>query len=296
MKTLKFKKIDAFTKGLSTGNPAGYVYLDENQRLSENEMQQVALELKGFVNEVGFVTRRPDGFHLKFYSSECEVEFCGHATIAIMYDLLNESTDLISQKEVNIHVNAGPLTAFNYLNEMDAVYIIAPSPNFIVCTLEASSISAALGIDKSDIDEDFKIEKIDGGLRTLIVPIKSLDACLAMYPNEASLKAFCLNNNIDIILVFSKETFNKSADYRTRVFAPKFGYLEDPATGSGNSAFGYYLDKHNKLNAPLLIEQSANKENANFVRLKAFEHKGKTRMLFGGCATTRIHGQYLLHI
>ncbi len=30
----------------------------------------------------------------------------------------------------------------------------------------------------------------------------------------------------------------------TRVFAPKFGYLEDPATGSGNSAFGYYMLKN----------------------------------------------------
>jgi predicted PhzF superfamily epimerase YddE/YHI9 len=33
-------------------------------------------------------------------------------------------------------------------------------------------------------------------------------------------------------------------DFRVRVFAATFGYLEDPATGSGNSALGYYLLQH----------------------------------------------------
>ena len=42
MNTLKFKKIDAFTKGISLGNPAGYVFLNDGESLTENEMQQIA--------------------------------------------------------------------------------------------------------------------------------------------------------------------------------------------------------------------------------------------------------------
>jgi predicted PhzF superfamily epimerase YddE/YHI9 len=49
------------------------------------------------------------------------------------------------------------------------------------------------------------------------------------------LKRFCVKSQIDIIEVYTAETRNKRNDYRTRVFAPTFGYLEDPATGSGNS-------------------------------------------------------------
>ena len=41
--------------------------------------------------------------------------------------------------------------------------------------------------------------------------------------------------------VFSKQTADVSAYAHTRVFAPKFGYLEDPATGSGNSAYANYM-------------------------------------------------------
>ncbi|MBN2898688.1 MAG: PhzF family phenazine biosynthesis protein [Clostridia bacterium] len=296
MINLKFKKIDAFTKGHSSGNPAGYILLDEHQMLSNEEMQKIALELKGFVSEVGFAKPKEDGFQLKYYSSECEVDFCGHATIAVMYDLIKENPYLRSRKKVDIYVNAGQLTAFNYIDEMDAVYIMAPSPNYMACTLNTSLISAALEIAETAFDDSYEIQTIDGGLKTLIVPIQSLDDCLAIHPNEQRLKTFCLEHDLDNILIFSAETFNKDSDYRTRVFAPKFGYLEDPATGSGNAAFGYYLHKRHALDDTLLIEQSSNRENANFVRLKKHDHKGETRILFGGCATTRIVGDYQLHI
>lgn len=41
MKILNFKKIDAFTKGSSSGNPAGYVLLDRMDSLTEGEMQKL---------------------------------------------------------------------------------------------------------------------------------------------------------------------------------------------------------------------------------------------------------------
>ena len=49
-----------------------------------------------------------------------------------------------------------------------------------------------------------------------------------------TLRLFCLKNEIDIVHVFVKETYTASAKYHTRVFASKYGYLEDPATGSSN--------------------------------------------------------------
>ena len=56
MKKLRFKKIDAFASGSSSGNPAAVIYLDQPDELSDAEMQQIARELKGFVSEVGFVS------------------------------------------------------------------------------------------------------------------------------------------------------------------------------------------------------------------------------------------------
>src|SRR5512133_1710421 len=118
MKSLKFKKIDAFTGSGSTGNPAGYIWLDEPGILTETEMQQIGLELKGFVSEVGFAYLKDGCYHLRYYSSDCEVAFCGHATIAIMYDLLRTNPN----PEATISVKAGELTVYNCLAEEDAVY------------------------------------------------------------------------------------------------------------------------------------------------------------------------------
>ena len=71
MKEYKFKKIDAFATVESDGKPAGYILLDKLEDIPKNEMQQIARELKGFVNEVGYVARSGKcEFDLRYYSSE----------------------------------------------------------------------------------------------------------------------------------------------------------------------------------------------------------------------------------
>ncbi|MEI7475267.1 MAG: PhzF family phenazine biosynthesis protein [bacterium] len=295
MKEMRFKKLDAFTKGISSGNPAGYIEMKDDEILNEQEMQKIAMELKGFVNEVGYVNQVGDQYKLRFYSSECEVDFCGHATIAIMYDLLSSNKELLTKQEVFINVNAGTLSVFNHIEEDDAVYIMAPAPKFLNCGVKIEQVAEILGINFSDINDKMPIRLVDGGLRTLIVPIKTLKSCLEIFPNQENLRLFCLENGIDIIHVSVKETYTKSSKYRTRVFAPKYGYLEDPATGSGNSAFGYYLIDENLWEGDFTIEQSADKMNPNFVKLKKYEKDGVIHMLFGGCATIRIDGNYCLH-
>ena len=75
------------------------------------------------------------------------------------------------------------------------------------------------------------------------------------------------------------------------MFAPKFGYLEDPATGSGNSAFGYYMLKHNLWNGETIsIEQNAELNNYNIVKMKIIAGK----VLIGGNAAVKIEGKYFL--
>jgi PhzF family phenazine biosynthesis protein len=295
MKSLKFKKIDAFTGEGSSGNPAGYILMDPDDLLSAEEMQTIAAELKGFVNEVGFVHRDSDRIYLKYFSSECEVAFCGHATIAIMYDLLKNSPDLAACREVVIQVNAGPLLVFNDIQNSDAVYISAPQPKFIPCRLAAGQVADALGLDQTNLNTGLPIRIIDGGLRTLIVPLNSLQSCIDIFPDENKLKQFSLENDIDIVHVFVQETKLKDALYRTRVFAPRFGYLEDPATGSGNAAFGYYLLDEGKWEGDFKIEQGPSRNNPNIVAIRLMEDNGIKSILFGGSAITRIEGQYYLH-
>lgn len=109
-------------------------------------------------------------------------------------------------------------------------------------------------------------------------------------------KEFCINQSIDIITVFTPETADKSNAFRTRVFAPTFGYLEDPATGSGNAAFGYYLSKNGKWRDNFItLEQNRFFDNANLVKLEIIKDEhNEIRVSFGGNAVVRISGEYHL--
>jgi len=291
MKTLEYRKIDAFTSENSLGNPAACIYLQEGENLTEEEMLDIAKQHKGFVSEVIYCTPKLDNtFVLIYFSSECEVDFCGHGTIACMYNLITENSNLISQKEISIVTNKkGTLTVFNEIETQNAVYITAPKPQYIGSKLLINKIADNLSLNQNQISISHPIDLIDAGLRTLIVPLVNLDDEITVFPNEQRLKDFCLNNGIDIILIYTLETDNPQNMAHTRVFAPKFGYLEDPATGSGNSAFGYYMLKNGIWDGkPITIEQGGKDRIFNTVNL-AYRNN---QMLFGGKATTRIKGVY----
>jgi PhzF family phenazine biosynthesis protein len=291
MKTFEYRKIDAFTSGKSLGNPAACIYLQERENLTETEMLDIAKQHKDFVSEVIYCTPKSENtFELIYFSSECEVDFCGHGTIACMYSLITKNSNLISQKEISIVTNKkGALTVFNEIETQNAVYITAPKPQYIGSNLQISEIAGNLSLNQNQLSISHPIDLINAGLRTLIVPLVNLDDEITVFPNEQRLKNFCLNNGIDIILIYTLETDNPQNMAHTRVFAPKFGYLEDPATGSGNSAFGYYMLKNGIWDGkPITIEQGGKDMIFNTVNLVYRNHQ----MLFGGKATTRIKGVY----
>ncbi len=298
MKKLAFKKIDAFAANKSEGNPAGYIRLDSETEISKNEMRQIACELKGFVNEVGYIRQTSENsFVLKYYSSEKEVDFCGHATIAIMYDLINNDDDLKKFNSLSIQTNRGKLEVLNRITQDNAVFIMSPVPMYRKEIPGTAEIAANLKIPAAEIDDSMPVKLINAGLWTLIVPIKNSKTILSISPDFNELKSFCINSSIDIIEVFTKDAVNKSNDFRARVFAPTFGYLEDPATGSGNCAFGSYLLDNNMWDKEtVIIEQNDKPDKYNIVKLqKKRGNNNIWQVLFGGGAVTRIEGTYILH-
>ena len=293
MKTYEYRKIDAFTSENSLGNPAACIYLKNDEILTEVEMLDIAKQHKGFVSEVIYCTDKNNAnFDLVYYSSECEVAFCGHGTIACMYSLMKNSPELINLAEINIRTRTkGSLVIHNQITEEDAIYISAPEPIYANVPVPLEIIAENLGVNKSIFDDKYPLDFVDAGNKTLIVPIKNLEDEINIFPNEQILKDFSLNNGIDVILIFCMEVANKIHFAHTRIFAAKYGYLEDPATGSGNCAFGYYMLK-NKIwdGKPITIEQGGIDRIFNTINLTYRDNK----LLFGGKATTRIEGKYLL--
>ncbi len=132
MKELPFKKIDAFATNSSAGNPAAAIALSSLDELTASEKLRIAREMKGFVSEVGFIAAKSStSFDLSYYSSEREVEFCGHATIAILYDLLKSDPELNTQRILKISTKRGILSVENRIESEDAVFVTAPQMQVI---------------------------------------------------------------------------------------------------------------------------------------------------------------------
>ncbi len=295
MKKFKFKKIDAFAAGLSAGNPAGAIYLDSFCDISEQEMQKIARELKGFVSEVGYIANiGPDTYKVRYFSSEKEVEFCGHATIAIMYDLLKDGDNSAGGTKIILETNKGTLDVENRIAAENSVYISAPVPVYSNRKIGRKELCDALAIRQDAVSQLAPAGIVNAGNETLCVPITSLGALVSASPDYETLRSFCAKNRLDVVTLFTDEVSQKGSRYRTRVFAAPFGYLEDPATGSGNAALGYHL-LSNKLwsGERIVLEQNNDRTNPNIIKLSTKKDSDDIlRVVFGGAAITRIDGYY----
>lgn len=83
--TIRLFQVDAFTDRVFAGNPAAVCPLDT--WLSDARMQAIAAENN--LSETAFFVRQEGGFGLRWFTPTCEVDLCGHATLASAYVILN---------------------------------------------------------------------------------------------------------------------------------------------------------------------------------------------------------------
>ncbi len=74
----KLYQIDAFGRGVFTGNPAAVVFL--TRWLADDVLRSIAEENN--LAETAFVLREDDDWGLRWFTPKIEVALCGHATLA----------------------------------------------------------------------------------------------------------------------------------------------------------------------------------------------------------------------
>src|SRR5689334_5073150 len=77
--------LDAFTDRVFSGNPAAVCPLET--WLDDATMQNIAAENN--LAETAFFVPDEDGYHIRWFTPTCEVELCGHATLAASHIIFN---------------------------------------------------------------------------------------------------------------------------------------------------------------------------------------------------------------
>src|SRR5258707_14706685 len=78
-------RIDAFTDTIFSGNPAAVCPLAS---WPEKELLQ-AIAAENNLSETAYLVPQGDNFALRWFTPKCEVNLCGHATLASGFVILN---------------------------------------------------------------------------------------------------------------------------------------------------------------------------------------------------------------
>jgi PhzF family phenazine biosynthesis protein len=252
--------VDAFTSKLFGGNPAAVCPLDK--WLPDDVMQRLAAENN--LSETAFFVKESEGFHLRWFTPEYEIDLCGHATLAtayVIFNQLNHNSDEIkfSSKSGILEVSRkGNLIELNFPSRM-------PEPCHAPDALLKGINLPPLKVLKS---RDYFLVYEDESLIPQIIP------------------DFNYLNQLDVVGVIVTAP-SKEVDFVSRFFVPNSVIGEDPVTGSAHcNLIPYWAKELNK--TTLTAKQLSAREGQLFC-----ENKGE-RVTMAGEAVLYSKGEFYL--
>jgi len=238
----RFVTLDVFASRPFAGNPLAVVL--DAKGLDDTVMQAIAREFN--LAETVFVLPAEKTGHrarLRIFTPAVELPFAGHPTVGTAV-LLNR-IDGRSDCEIVLEEGIGPVhcaTAAIATERGRARFQLANLPAEVDQAASAEAIAAALGLKAQDIGfDDFKPSCWSAGISFTFVPVRGLDAIRRCQPNLAYWQAGFEQDGRSSAYVFCRETVDAGSAFHARMFAPRLGVAEDPATGAAAAAFSGVL-------------------------------------------------------
>jgi PhzF family phenazine biosynthesis protein len=204
---LDIYQVDAFTKVPFAGNPAAVVPLES--WLPDETMQQIAAENN--LAETAFFVKNGDVYDLRWFTPQVEVNLCGHATLASSYVIFNCLG--LEENEIKFHSHrSGPLGV-----SKDGDLIVLDFPAYPLRDIETPAELATAEVPP--------LRSWGSQKNMLIMLLRSEEEVRTHRPDMARIASL----PFDEIIVTAK---GDSADFVSRMFAPRIGIPEDPVTGA----------------------------------------------------------------
>lgn len=257
----RITQVNAFTDTPFTGNPAAVCLLPDPA--DEHWMQVVAREMN--LSETAFLSRRGDGYQLRWFTPVVEVELCGHATLASAH-VLWEDGHLASRNIARFQTKGGPLTAERQGTWIEMNFPAEPEQP----AAAPPDLADALGVAPRYVGRN----RWD-----YLVEVDSEEAVRALRPDFSKLAAVPMRG----VMVTSRAD-SREYDFVSRFFGPAAGINEDPVTGSAHCCLGPYWKS--RLNKNHLIARQIS-ARGGVVRIEVRD----SRVLLSGQAVTVWRGE-----
>jgi len=243
----RFVTLDAFTTKPLAGNPLAVVL--DSAGLDTPAMQRIAREFN--LSETVFVfppAAANARAALRIFTPGNELPFAGHPTVGTA--VLLARLDGAGDRAFTLEEKIGPVPCRASSSGPDgrdghASFDIPRLPAKETGLTDTAGMAAALGLKAGDVGlEQFPAERWSAGNPFSCVPLKNLDAMSRCRVDLARFDTTFGGTSRAAAFVFCRETADAGNTFHARMFAPAFGILEDPATGSAVAAFAGYLAAH----------------------------------------------------
>lgn len=211
-------QVDAFTDQVFGGNPAAVCPLE--QWLPDDVMQKIAME--NSVAETAFFTPLNDGFEIRWFTPEIEMDLCGHATLAAAHVIAR-------------HLNYS-LPSIKFLSKSGELRVSVQNE---LLTLDFPSRKPHPSNVPQMVLDALPVRPVEVlKSRDYVLVFESEETVRRIKPNQSILDQINLDPGGIVITAKGNEV-----DFVSRFFTPQASIFEDPVTGSAHCSLIPYWSK-----------------------------------------------------
>lgn len=278
--------LKSFTCGNTGGNGAGVILLDK--QITNDEKQEIAAKIG--LSETAFILQKDEkNFDLSFFTPVCEVDLCGHATIAAFYylGLIGVIKGLNEDIKVYQNTKAGNLgIELKFSSNVDYVLMQQQRPQIFDELIGQDLKRIADSLNTSENNIGLKCAEIyptivSTGLKDIMVPVKTRHILNNLSVDLNMINVLSAEKDVVGYHVYTIE----NGEVYARNFAPRVGINEECATGTSNGALCSLLYKRDVISNATEVIQGESMNEKSLIYVKIAEKNGLIDVYVGGKAS-----------
>jgi len=253
---LSYLHYDVFTDTPLEGNQLA-VFLD-GRGLSTERMQALSREMN-FSESTFILPPESAGtdVRMRIFTPAHEMPMAGHPTIGSTFALAHDGVIRPGTARFVFGLGVGPVPVDLEWDgsRLRFAWMTQANPAFGPVVAARAEAAAAIGVHPDDLADALPVQEISCGVPFLFVPLRSREVVDRAVGDPAACRRLAAATGIDLpIFLFALWGGSHGAERMdgavapptvySRMFAPEFGIVEDPATGSASGPLGCYLVRH----------------------------------------------------
>jgi trans-2,3-dihydro-3-hydroxyanthranilate isomerase len=237
---------DVFTDEPLVGNQLA-VFTDA-QGLDTTQMQRISREMNFSESTFILPTERPDtDIRMRIFTPYNEMPMAGHPTIGSTFALAQSGVIKKGAKRFVFGLNIGPTPVdLEWADgSLSFAWMTQRPPTFGPIVSQRAAVAGAIGLTPEDLADHLPVQEVSCGVPYLYVALRNHEAVDRAVTDTAGFGRLCDACGLDLpLFLFSVGGPSPADTVYGRMFAPDYGIIEDPATGSAAGPLGCYLVHH----------------------------------------------------